>query len=70
MDQGWSLRWKENDFSGNLVEVCPTGVFTDSWAVSPKAPSGPARVDVIIGWKGKWGYVGPRFAVADQSGRC
>ena len=46
------------------------GSFTSSWAVSPKAPSGPARVDVIVGFRGKWGYAGVKFAVADASGTC
>ena len=46
------------------------GSFTSSWAVSPKAPPGPARVDVIVGFRGKWGYAGVKFAVADPSGTC
>jgi hypothetical protein len=46
------------------------GSWTSSWVVSPTAPEGPARVDVIIGWDQKWGYDGPEFAVADESGSC
>jgi hypothetical protein len=50
--------------------AAPDGSFTSSWVVSPRAPSGPARVDVIVGYRGKWGYAGVKFAVADLSGVC
>ncbi len=46
------------------------GRYVSSWIVSPEAPAGPARVDVIVGWDGKWGYDDPPFWVADASGRC
>jgi hypothetical protein len=46
------------------------GVYSSTWVVSPKAPAGTGRVDVIIGWKGKFGYDDPAFRVADASGGC
>jgi hypothetical protein len=46
------------------------GFYESSWIVAPNAPSGPGRVDVVIGKAGKWGYDGPHFAVADSSGNC
>jgi len=46
------------------------GGWTSAWVVSLKAPYGPARVDVIVGWRGKFGYAGPKLAVADASGHC
>ena len=50
--------------------AAPDGTFSSSWVVSLEAPAGPARVDVIVGWKGKSGYAGVPFAVADSSGHC
>jgi hypothetical protein len=47
------------------------GRYTSSWIVSPQAPPGPARLDVIVGTaEDKWGYDDPPFWVADASGRC
>lgn len=46
------------------------GRYTSSWVVSPTAPSGPGRVDVIVGWNETWGYDGPTFAVAGSDGNC
>ena len=46
------------------------GRYTSTWVVSPTAPVGPARADVIVGWDEKWGYAGPGFAVAGPSGTC
>ena len=50
--------------------VGPTGTFTSSWVVSPSAPFGPGRVDVIVGFEGEWGYADPHFAVMDNDGGC
>ena len=41
----------------------PTGRFISTWVVSRTAPAGWARVDVIVGYRGKWGYAGPTFRV-------
>jgi len=46
------------------------GKYTSAWTVSPNAPSGTGRIDVIGGWHGQWGYRGPAFAVAGPSGPC
>ena len=46
------------------------GIFTSSWVVGLDAPSGPARLDVVVGHKGKFGYDDPHFAVADENGNC
>jgi hypothetical protein len=46
------------------------GTYTSTWVVSTTAPSGPARVDVDVGWNNEWGFTHPRFAVADASGSC
>jgi len=40
-----------------------TGYYTSSWALASNAPAGWARVDVIVGYQGKWGYTGPKFFV-------
>jgi hypothetical protein len=48
----------------------PDGVYRSSWVVSPQAPAGPARVDVIVADGEAWGYDNPDFAVAGSSGRC
>ena len=50
--------------------VGPTGIFTSSWVVSPSAPFGPGRIDVIVGFEGEWGYADPHFAVMDNDGGC
>lgn len=46
----------------------PDGSFSSAWLVSPSAPVGRARVDVIIGYDGRWGYAGPEFRVAPAGG--
>lgn len=47
------------------------GRYRDTWVVSTGAPSGPARVDVIVSTgHEQWGYTSPTFAVADDEGRC
>jgi hypothetical protein len=47
------------------------GRYSSSWIVSPQAPPGPARLDVIVAAPGdRWGYDDPPFRVADSSGRC
>lgn len=48
----------------------PDGVYRSSWVVSPQAPAGPARVDVIVADGEAWGYDNPDFAVAGPSGTC
>ena len=46
------------------------GAFTSSWIVGLNAPSGPARVDLVVGFEGEFGYDDPHFAVADADGNC
>ncbi len=46
------------------------GTYTDTWIVRLDAPRGPARLDVVVGWEGEFGYTAPRFAVADKDGNC
>ncbi len=46
------------------------GVWTDSWVVSPAAPAGAVRVDVIGQSNDDRGYTLIFFDVADASGRC
>ena len=46
------------------------GSYASSWTVSPKAPSGPAKVDVVAGSGGTFGRAKPKFAVADLTGHC
>lgn len=46
------------------------GAFSATWVVAPNAPPGRGRVDVVIGFSGKWGYEGPHFGVADSDGNC
>jgi len=46
------------------------GAFTSSWIVGLNAPSGPARVDLVVGYEGEFGYDDPHFAVADADGNC
>jgi hypothetical protein len=50
--------------------VDESGSYSSTWVVAPHAPPGPARVDVVIAFKGKWGFDGPHFAVADADGEC
>ncbi len=44
----------ESEFSGNLVEVCPTGVFTDKTHLSATTASGtcssPQHLPRVLGW--------------------
>ena len=40
-----------------------TGHFTSTWVISQSAPSGVARVDVVVGWQGKYGYQSLTFHV-------
>lgn len=46
------------------------GRFTATWVVSPDAPVGRGRVDVVVGHDQAWGYDDPHFAVADEDGNC
>ena len=46
------------------------GHWSNTWVVRADAPQGPARVDVVVGYMGEFGYTGPHFAVADRDGRC
>jgi hypothetical protein len=50
--------------------ISDAGRYESSWTVSLAAPAGPARVDVIVGHNGKWGYADPHFAIADSEGNC
>ena len=51
-------------------EVSSEGRWESTWLVGPNAPIGKARVDVIVGWEGKWGYVHPNFRVAKSRSGC
>lgn len=44
------------------------GRYRSAWTVSPGAPAGPGRVDVVVGHRGRWGYGGPTFEVAGTAG--
>jgi hypothetical protein len=46
------------------------GRVVRSWVIGPTAPFGTGRIDIIVGWQDKWGYLGEPFAVADSSGSC
>lgn len=46
------------------------GVYESSWVLAANSPPGPGRVDVFVGFSGKWGYVHPHFAVSDSDGKC
>ena len=46
------------------------GNWSSSWIVGLNAPSGPARVDIVVGYEGEFGYDGPEFAVANKDGDC
>ncbi|HEY7873805.1 MAG TPA: hypothetical protein VIG64_01655 [Actinomycetota bacterium] len=46
------------------------GTYSATWVVSPTAPAGRGRVDVVVGYRGEFGYDGPHFAVADDEGNC
>jgi hypothetical protein len=46
------------------------GRYESSWIVGPTAPPGRARVDVFVGFEGKWGYASSHFAIADADGNC
>ena len=60
-----------NGYGGNDKGISnANGDWSNVFTVSPTAPSGPARVDVIVGWNQMWGYDGPTFAVAEANGRC
>jgi hypothetical protein len=60
-----------NGYGGNDKGFStPDGDYVSAFTVSFDAPSGPARVDVIVGWENKWGYDGPTFAVAGSNGAC
>lgn len=48
----------------------PDGKVVRSWVIGPTAPAGTGRIDIIVGWEQKWGYLGKPFAVADASGTC
>ena len=47
-----------------------SGHFTSTFILQPNAPAGPGRVDVIVGWNGRWGHAGVPFSVAGPSGAC
>jgi hypothetical protein len=47
-----------------------SGTWESTWIVRIDAPRGPAKVDVIVGYRGEFGYDDPHFAVADASGGC
>jgi hypothetical protein len=60
-----------NGYGGNDSGYSsPTGDFTSAFNVSFEAPSGPARVDVIVGVNNVWGYDAAPFAVAGPNGSC
>lgn len=43
------------------------GRFKSSWVISPSAPDGYARVDVVVGWAGKFGYEALTFHVGPEA---
>lgn len=47
-----------------------SGHFESSWVLAPNTPPGRARVDVIVGFSGKWGYDAPHFGVKNSEGQC
>jgi hypothetical protein len=47
-----------------------SGDFTSAFNVSLDVPSGPGRVDVIVGWNAMWGYAGPTFTVKGPGESC
>lgn len=47
-----------------------SGHYRSQWTVSPDAPTGPARVDVVVGWEGEWGFDDPVFHVVDEATDC
>lgn len=61
-----------NGYGGNAGGFSDgNGAYVSTFTVSPDAPLGPGRVDVIVGWRDdKWGYAGPTFAVAGPGDRC
>lgn len=47
------------------------GVYRDTWSVSPNAPVGPARIDVVVAWDGSHGRTTVTFEVAPMvAGGC
>lgn len=51
-------------------EAAASGEWQNTWVVALNAPLGKARVDVVIGWEGKWGYEKPFFTVARSPEAC
>lgn len=47
-----------------------SGRYSTEWLVARNAPHGPARVDVVVAHRGRWGYAALRFHVAAPSGDC
>jgi hypothetical protein len=44
-----------------------SGRMRSTWVISPSAPTGIARVDVVVGWQGKWGYQSLTFHVGPDA---
>ena len=44
-----------------------SGHFESRWVIAPSAPAGYARVDVAVGWQGKFGFQSLTFHVGPQA---
>ena len=44
-----------------------SGNFRSSWVISESAPAGTARVDIVVGSEGKFGYESLTFHVGPQA---
>ena len=44
-----------------------SGHFESRWVIAPSAPAGYARVDVAVGWQGKFGFKSLTFHVGPQA---
>jgi hypothetical protein len=60
-----------DDLGGNNGGMtAPNGDYTDSWVVSPKAPAGPARVEIRVGSPSGQQSASASFRVASVAGVC
>lgn len=54
-------------YGGNGKGLADTdGHFTSNWTIT-SAPSGVARLDIVVGWRGKFGYRALTFHVGPDS---
>jgi hypothetical protein len=61
-----------NSYGGNDGGLADEdGQYSGTWTVAPTAPSGPGRVDVVVGHDGEFGSTSAAFSVADAlTGTC